>query len=77
MKSAVKWFEDELTLFYDDGYIQKLLKEAKAMEKEQIIMAYHYGVKNGALRVYHKGDTKYYRDVSPDMYYSRKFKTKK
>jgi hypothetical protein len=77
MKTAVEWFEDELTLFYDDAYIQKLLKEVKAMEKDQIIMAYHKGEHNGALRVYHKGDTKYYRDVSSNMYYSRTFKTKK
>jgi hypothetical protein len=37
MKTAVEWFEDGLTLFYDDAYIQRLLKEAKEIEKEQII----------------------------------------
>jgi len=44
MKTAVEWFEDELTLFYDDAYIQKLLKEVKEMEKWQIIDAHESGV---------------------------------
>jgi hypothetical protein len=41
MKTAVEWFEDGLTLFYDDAYIQRLLKEAKEMEKKQIVKAYN------------------------------------
>jgi hypothetical protein len=47
MKTAVEWFEDGLTLFYDDAYIQRLLKEAKEMEKKQRQEDTNYGYSQG------------------------------
>jgi hypothetical protein len=47
MKTAVEWFEDRLTLFYDDAYIQRLLKEAKEMEKKQRQEDTNYGYSQG------------------------------
>jgi hypothetical protein len=47
MKTAVEWFEDGLTLFYDDAYIQRLLKEAKEMEKHQRQEDTNYGYSQG------------------------------
>lgn len=79
---AVEFYREELNALVSTGKTEyktepEIFEQSKAMEKDQIIMAYHKGENNGALRVYHKGDTKYYRDVSSNMYYSRTFKTKK
>jgi hypothetical protein len=75
--TAVKWLVEKFMTenTTKEGW-HEIFEQAKSMEKDQIIMAYHKGEHNGALRVYHKGDTKYYRDVSSGMYYSRTFKSK-
>jgi len=39
-QTAVEWFKNEIPeMFRDDPYWRKLLEQAKAMEKEQIIKA--------------------------------------
>jgi hypothetical protein len=43
-QTAVEWFKNEIPeMFRDDPYWRKLLEQAKAMEKEQIMNAYRTG----------------------------------
>tara|TARA_R110000868_G_C10920160_1_gene765607 strand:+ start:1321 stop:1608 length:288 start_codon:yes stop_codon:yes gene_type:complete len=46
MKSAVQWFNDEVSIHLDFDqrlYLKELLLQAKEMEKQQIILSYHEG----------------------------------
>ena len=47
MKTAVEWLVDELTNghYLDEGMKQKIIKQAKEMEKEQLKDAYEKGKK--------------------------------
>jgi len=40
MKTAVDWLQEELKGVYESDYFNRLLEQAKEMEKEQIIEAY-------------------------------------
>jgi hypothetical protein len=40
MKTAVEWLIEELKGVYESDYLNKLVQQAKEMEKEQIIDAY-------------------------------------
>jgi len=40
MKTAVDWLQEELKGVYESDYFNRLLEQAKQMEKEQIIEAY-------------------------------------
>jgi hypothetical protein len=42
-QTAVEWLIDELTLYESPKWIQDIIKQAKEMEKEQIVDAYVYG----------------------------------
>ena len=41
--TAVEWLEKELKRVYESDYFNRLLEQAKQMEKEQIIEAYDKG----------------------------------
>jgi hypothetical protein len=41
MKTAVEWLVEELKGVYESDYLNKLIEQAKEMEKEQIINAYN------------------------------------
>lgn len=43
-QTAVEWLVSELRKPYADEFINKIIEQAKAMEKEQIQDAFYYGV---------------------------------
>jgi len=43
MKTAVEWLVEELKGVYESDYLNKLIEQAKEMEKEQIINAWSDG----------------------------------
>jgi hypothetical protein len=40
-QTAVEWLVEELKGVYESDYLNKLIEQAKAMEKEQIIESYN------------------------------------
>ena len=69
--TAVEWLEEELKGVYESDYFNKLLKQAKEMEKQQIIEAHGDKQKTksnpGSIVTY--GYT-----YTGEMYYNEKFK---
>ena len=45
--TAVEWLEKELKRVYESDYFNRLLEQAKEMEKEQITDAWDNGFANG------------------------------
>jgi hypothetical protein len=43
MKTAVEWLVEELKGVYESDYLNKLIEQAKEMEKEQIMDAHYIG----------------------------------
>ena len=43
--TAVEWLVDQLKGVYESDYLNKLIEQAKEMEKEQMLDAYIMGVK--------------------------------
>ena len=65
MKTAIDWLVSELpTIDWDDPYYRDKLEQAKAMEKEVIMVAYDYG---------HEGGTNYWRRQTAKEYYNETF----
>jgi len=64
MKTAVEWLIEELKGVYESDYLNKLVQQAKAMEKEQIIDAYWSSYKEG----------QYSGDKTADEYYNETYK---
>ena len=71
-QTAVEFIEEsinDLSMSISDGYkLIKILKQAKAMEKEQIIEAH------GNKQKLSKGATNYEYTLTGEMYYNEKFK---
>ena len=44
MKTAVDWLQEELKGVYESDYFNRLLEQAKEMEKEQVINARQSGI---------------------------------
>jgi hypothetical protein len=42
-ETAVEWLVEELKGVYESDYLNKLIEQAKAMEKEQIVKAFDEG----------------------------------
>jgi ribulose kinase len=47
-QTAVEWLIEELKGVYESDYLNKLLEQAKAMEKEQMMESYEEGYKRVA-----------------------------
>jgi hypothetical protein len=73
MKTAVEWLVEELKGVYESDYLNKLVEQAKEMEKEQIKNAYDEGDNNGAYRIYYHSNRD---DKSAEQYYNETFKSK-
>ena len=65
-QTAVEWFGKELESYSDPQYceieckqLDSLIEQAKAMEKEQIIDAYNFGIKDE----YVIGSEQYYNET--------------
>jgi 3-methyladenine DNA glycosylase AlkD len=61
-KTAVEWLLEKLTETHTNDEWKKIIKQAKEMEKQQIIEAYKYGNQSD---VYFK----------PEQYYNETFKS--
>ena len=71
--TAVEWLEEKLSKYCILTISVKAdLKQAKEMEKEQIINAYDEGDNNGADRIYYHSDRD---DKSAEEYYNETFKS--
>jgi len=77
-QTAVEWLRDQIASKNDDGFyiidslddVVNVFKQAKEMEKQQIIQAYSNGYSNG-------GDNYGYGNrISPEQYYNETFKNK-
>ena len=44
-QTAVEWLQEELKEVYESDYFNKLLEQAKAMEKQQIVDAFSEGTR--------------------------------
>ena len=70
MKTAVEFLKEKLTyVFVNDKSFNELFKQAKAIEKEQIIEAH------GNKQKLSKGATNYEYTLTGEMYYNEKFKS--
>jgi hypothetical protein len=68
-QTAVEWLIDELKGVYESDYFNRLLEQAKEMEKKQIINAYFWGR--------FESDTVVMSDkFYAEQYYNETFKTK-
>ena len=68
-QTAVEWLMQQLpTIDKYEPYYQSIFKQAKAMEKEQIIEAH------GNKQKLSKGATNYEYTLTGEMYYNEKFK---
>lgn len=66
MKTAVEWLVEELKWVYESDYLDKLVEQAKEMEKKQIIKA-----------VYYNTNALSHSDLSAgEEYYNETFKSK-
>jgi hypothetical protein len=64
-QTAVEWFNDEIIIhlnFDQRLYLKDILKQAKEMEKEQIMMAYNDGRVNQGLKQ-NKNSEQYYNET--------------
>jgi len=46
MKTAVEWLVEELKGVYESDYLNKLVEQAKEMEKEQMLNAHYQGYRS-------------------------------
>ena len=69
--TAVEWLEEELKGVYESDYFNKLLKQAKEMEKQQIIEAHgdKQKTKSNPDSIVTYGYT-----YTGEMYYNEKYK---
>ena len=65
-QTAVEWLEKELKGVYESEYFNLKIKEAKEMEKQQILDAYKQGV------AYWNGDE--WKLIDIEQYYNETFK---
>jgi len=65
MKTAVEWLVEKLTNghYLDEGMKQKIIDQAKEVEKEQIIDAYENGVKETNSRCEYQDAEQYYKET--------------
>jgi hypothetical protein len=52
--TAVNWLVSQLKGVYESDYLNKLIEQAKEMEKEQILDAYIMGVKGKTIAEFNK-----------------------
>ena len=70
-QTAVEWFNDEIIIhlnFDQRLYLKDIFKQAKAMEKEQIIKAHEDGFYSPPFRKSRRGEA--------EQYYNENFKSK-
>ena len=70
-QTAVEWLFEQLDVV-DSSISYAYFKQAKEMEKEQIIDAYDEGDNNGADRIYYHSNRD---DKSAEQYYNETFKS--
>jgi hypothetical protein len=64
-QTAVEWLVEQFDLTSDSPIIKNVVDQAKAMETEQIIDAFDYGLYDGGENVphYNMNAEKYYKDT--------------